>query len=89
LLPLMVGMDIVLVEGFKRASLPKIEVFRLETGKPAACRGDRHLIAVVSDAQLDWSVPRYTPDDIAGLCDFIQARLLPGFAEENACRQAV
>jgi len=89
LLPLMVGMDIVLVEGFKRAPLPKIEVFRPEAGKPAACRGDRHLIAVVSDASLDWGVPRYAPDDIEGLCDFILSRPLPGFAEESACRQAV
>jgi molybdopterin-guanine dinucleotide biosynthesis adapter protein len=89
LLPLMVGMDIVLVEGFKRAPLPKIEVFRPEAGKPAACRGDRHLIAVVSDARLDWGVPRYAPDDTEGLCDFILSRLLPGCAEESACRQAV
>lgn len=75
LMPLMAGMDIVLVEGFKRSPLPKIEVFRPETGKPPACKEDRHLIAVVSDAELDWDVPRYSPEDIEGLCDFILARL--------------
>jgi len=89
LLALMQGMDIVLVEGFKRADLPKIEVFRQETGKPAACRGDRHLIAVVSEAQLNWGVPMYLPDDTEGLCIFILERLLPEFHEDGICRQAV
>jgi molybdopterin-guanine dinucleotide biosynthesis adapter protein len=89
LLPLMDGMDIVLVEGFKRAPLPKIEVYRPATGKPPACKGDRYLLAVVSDAPLDWGIPRYSPDDTERLCDFILSRLLPSFAEQSVCGQAV
>lgn len=77
LLAMMEGMDFVLVEGFKREPLPKIEVFRPENGKPPACKGDHHLIAVVSNAKLDWGIPRYSPDDIEALCDFILSRLLP------------
>lgn len=88
LLPFLSGMDIVLVEGFKRAPLPKIEVFRPETGKPPACMGDRNLFAVVSAAPLDWGVPRYSPNDIEGLCDFILARLLPEFSSIGVCSQA-
>ena len=88
LLPFLAGMDIVLVEGFKRAPLPKIEVFCPEAGKPPACMGDRHLLAVVSAALLDWGVPRYSPDDIEGLCDFIQARLLPEFSAVGVCNRA-
>lgn len=57
LLPLLAQMDIILAEGYKRALLPKIEVFRPETGKKAACQGDPHLIALVSDASLDWGFP--------------------------------
>ena len=74
LLPLMAGMDIVIVEGFKRTNLPKIEVFRPENGKPPACRGDKNLIAVVSNTSLGWGVPRYTSDDIEILADVIMQR---------------
>ena len=71
LLPLMPGMDLVLIEGFKRANFPKIEVFRSENGKPPACREDKNLIAVVSNTSLGWSVPRYTAGDFQSLTEFI------------------
>jgi len=71
LVSLLYGIDIILVEGFKRADLPKIEVFRPENGKPPACRNDRNLLAVVSDEKLDWRVPRYAATDSGGLADFI------------------
>jgi molybdopterin-guanine dinucleotide biosynthesis protein B len=76
---LMPDMDIVLAEGFKRAALPKIEVFRPENGKPPACRGQAHLLAVVSRADLDWGVTRFSPDDFEHLAEFVMARFqLPG-----------
>jgi len=90
LVPLLGEMDIVLVEGFKRADLPKIEVFRPENKKPPACRNDRNLLAVVSDAHLNWSVPQYAVNDFEGLAELIMAhfRLVPladrGF-EQTAC----
>jgi len=71
LVPLLDEMDIVLVEGFKRADLPKIEVFRPENEKPPACRNDRNLLAVVSDAHLDWCVPRYAANDFEGLAELV------------------
>ena len=84
LLPLMDGIDIVIVEGFKRTNLPKIEVFRPENGKPPACRGDRNLMAVVSNASLDWGVPRYTTDDIEILADVIVQKFdLLAFTEKT------
>ena len=79
LVPLLGEMDIVLVEGFKRVDMPKIEIFRPENKKPAACRNDRNLLAVVSDAHLDWSVPQYAANDIEGLAEFVidHFRLVP------------
>ncbi|MDJ0876749.1 MAG: molybdopterin-guanine dinucleotide biosynthesis protein B [Desulfobacterales bacterium] len=71
LLGLMAGMDIVMAEGYKRAPLPKIEVFRSATGKEAACRGDAHLLAVVSDTAVDWGVPCFAMTDVARLVDFV------------------
>jgi molybdopterin-guanine dinucleotide biosynthesis protein B len=69
--PLMRHVDIVLAEGYKRAPLPKIEVHLPETGKPAACQGDPHLMAVVSDAALDWGVPCFGTADLENLTDFV------------------
>lgn len=69
--PLLGGMDLILVEGYKGSTLPKIEIFRPETGKSPACRGDAHLVALVSDAPLDWGVPQFGLEDVAALADFI------------------
>ena len=41
--------DWVLVEGFKRAALSKIEVWRASTGKPALYPEDGHVVAVCTD----------------------------------------
>lgn len=75
LLPLLEGMDVVLVEGFKQSRHPKVEVFRPENGKPPACKGDENLLAVVSDTPLGWGVPRFAFSDIQLLADFILAKL--------------
>ena len=71
LLPMLGTMDIVLAEGFKRAPLPKIEVFRVETGKGPACQGDPHLLAVVSDAPVDWGVRRFAAAEADALADYL------------------
>jgi molybdopterin-guanine dinucleotide biosynthesis protein B len=73
LLPMLGNMDIVLAEGFKRAALPKIEVFRAETGKGPACQGDPHLLAVVSDAPVDWGVRRFATMDADDLAAYLIA----------------
>ena len=88
LLPLLSGMDLVLVEGFKRAPLPKIEVHRPETGKPPACRNDPNLIAVVSDADLNWGVPRFGSRNVSALADFIAARFDLAVGPGPLCRRA-
>jgi molybdopterin-guanine dinucleotide biosynthesis adapter protein len=43
------AVDIVLIEGFKRAPHPKIEVFRQENGKPPLHPGDASVIGVAAD----------------------------------------
>jgi molybdopterin-guanine dinucleotide biosynthesis protein B len=71
LLPFMPQADIILAEGFKRSRLPKIEVYRPETGKGPACKEDPYLIAVVSDAELNWNVQQFNTADIEPLAAFI------------------
>jgi molybdopterin-guanine dinucleotide biosynthesis adapter protein len=41
--------DLVLIEGFKRAPHPKIEVYRHANGKPPLHPGDAGIIAIASD----------------------------------------
>jgi molybdopterin-guanine dinucleotide biosynthesis protein B len=71
LAPFMPQVDIILAEGFKRSRLPKVEVYRPETGKAPACKGDPYLIAVVSDAKLDWGIQQFSASDIEALASFI------------------
>ena len=89
LLPFLSGMDIVLVEGFERAGLPKIEVYRPEDNKPPACKGDTNLLAVVCDTSLDWGVPQYQSDDFEGIVDFVCKRFSLRLLNDIFCRQAV
>jgi molybdopterin-guanine dinucleotide biosynthesis protein MobB len=71
--------DIVLTEGFKRNSMPKIEVHRRERSAELLCRGqeiDPTLFAVASDEPLELDVPVYDINDVRGLCDLIETRFL-------------
>jgi len=72
-------LDIVLTEGFKKSSMPKIEVHRRERSARLLCRDEEHdpqLIAVASDSSLDIDVPVYDINDATGLCDLIEQRYL-------------
>jgi molybdopterin-guanine dinucleotide biosynthesis protein MobB len=65
--------DLVLVEGFKREALPKIELYRPSLGKPLMCGRDHNVIAVASDGPLE--LPRPLPllelNDPVQIADFI------------------
>ncbi|MEE9346016.1 MAG: molybdopterin-guanine dinucleotide biosynthesis protein B [Methylococcales bacterium] len=42
-------LDLILVEGFKHAAIPKIEVYRSSMGHPQLYINDSHIIALVTD----------------------------------------
>jgi molybdopterin-guanine dinucleotide biosynthesis protein B len=69
--------DLVLVEGFKREAVPKIEVHRAALGKPLLQLDDPFVVAVASDAALDLPVPVLDLDDIAAIAAFVRARAIP------------
>jgi molybdopterin-guanine dinucleotide biosynthesis protein MobB len=72
-------LDIVLTEGFKRSTMPKIEVHRRERSEKLLCRDEEYdpaLIAVASDSPLKIDVPLYDINDVQGLCDLIVERFL-------------
>jgi molybdopterin-guanine dinucleotide biosynthesis protein B len=68
--------DIILAEGYKKEESPKIEIFRSQVHKAPLCKGDPHLVALVSDISLDITVPRFELHDIKGLADFVEKRFL-------------
>lgn len=71
--------DIVLTEGFKKSSLPKIEIHRPEHNDTLICRGEHYdptLVAVASTTPLNLDVPVLDLNDPASVTDFIENRFL-------------
>ena len=66
--------DLVLIEGFKRAPHPKIEAHREEMGHPLMAGENPTIRAVASDiSHIPVDVPVFDLDDIRGIADFILA----------------
>jgi molybdopterin-guanine dinucleotide biosynthesis protein B len=63
--------DLVLVEGYKREAIPKLEVHRAETAKPWLFPGDPTILAVASDVTPPDGFPRIDLDAVQQLADFI------------------
>ncbi len=66
--------DLILAEGFRGDTTPKIEVHRKGLGE-LLCPVEE-LLAIVTDEFLDVTVPQYSPNDIEALADLIEKRLL-------------
>jgi len=62
--------DIILTEGFKRGSAPKIAVHRKENGPPLS--SVRKLIAIATDEPLETRVRQFPLDDVRGLADLLE-----------------
>jgi molybdopterin-guanine dinucleotide biosynthesis adapter protein len=70
--------DLVLVEGFKRERLPKIEVFRRALGTPALHEQDERIVAIASDEAVPTArVPVVDLNDAAAVADLICERAEP------------
>lgn len=63
--------DIVLVEGFKQALIPKIEVFRPSLGLPLLAENDPNIIAVASDEVINCTKPQLSLNNTKAVCTFI------------------
>ena len=70
-------LDLVLVEGFKLASLPKIEIHRTELDESVRCDEDDTIIALATNQTPppDVSVPVLNLDDAQDVARFILARV--------------
>lgn len=70
--------DLVLVEGFKREPFPKLEIHRVENGKPLLHPDDHWIVAIASDTPLpDATVPVVDLNDIERIADLLLAKAVP------------
>ncbi|WP_088159223.1 molybdopterin-guanine dinucleotide biosynthesis protein B [Achromobacter xylosoxidans] len=63
--------DLVLVEGFKQAAIPRLEVYRPALGKPPLHAEDSSFLVVATDAPLDTGLPCLPVNEPAQIADFI------------------
>ena len=72
------NVDLVLIEGFKRESFPKLEVYRAENNKPLLQPDDRWIVAIAADTPLPkTSVPVIDLNDIESISDLLLAKAVP------------
>ncbi len=82
--------DLVLVEGFRKSGIPKIEVHRKELGDGLLCSPEE-LSAVVTDASVDALVadvrklPAFRWGDAAAVADFIEKNFLRAVSRGEEC----
>jgi molybdopterin-guanine dinucleotide biosynthesis protein B len=70
--------DLVIVEGYKRERIPKLEIFRAETGKPLLHLEDDWIVAIASDTNLpEASVPVVDLNAIDKITDILLAEAIP------------
>jgi molybdopterin-guanine dinucleotide biosynthesis protein B len=69
--------DLLLVEGFKRAAMPKLEVFREAVGESPLHPHDAQIIAVATDAPMQAPIPVLDLNQPAAICEFILKHLGP------------
>ncbi|MYF45191.1 MAG: molybdopterin-guanine dinucleotide biosynthesis protein B [Rhodobacteraceae bacterium] len=64
--------DLVLVEGFKSLSFPKLEIRREDSSGPDLAPNDKDIIAIVSDRRVpEQNMPAFDLDDIKGIAEFV------------------
>ena len=72
--------DLVLVEGFKRETHPKLEVFRAVVGKPMLHPDDPNIVAVASDGAVAARVPVVVDGFICSAAALAATRIAPAAA---------
>ncbi|MFZ3582233.1 molybdopterin-guanine dinucleotide biosynthesis protein B [Loktanella sp. DJP18] len=67
--------DLILVEGYKRDTHPKIEAHRAAAGNPLIAPTDPTIRAIATDTPLTLDRPQFHLDDTAAIADFILGHL--------------
>ena len=67
--------DLLLVEGFKREKLPKLEVYRAVTGEPLLHPQDPDIVGVAADCRLETALPQFDLNDAPAIATFVLRHL--------------
>jgi len=67
--------DLILVEGYKQAGYPTLEVLRSAIGLELIAEPEQRF-AVTADTPLDLGIPCFDPGDISGIADLIEEHFL-------------
>jgi molybdopterin-guanine dinucleotide biosynthesis protein B len=67
--------DLLLVEGFKREPIPKLEIHRPAQGKPLLHPHDPHIVAIASDSPINTPLPRLDLNQPSAIAAFILKHL--------------
>jgi molybdopterin-guanine dinucleotide biosynthesis adapter protein len=74
--------DLVLIEGFKRAPIPKLEIWRAELGKPILFPTDSNILAIATDDALPAGLKepnglRFGLSDVSAIAQFVHREARP------------
>jgi molybdopterin-guanine dinucleotide biosynthesis adapter protein len=67
--------DLLLVEGFKREKLAKLEVYRAVTGEPLLHPQDPDIVGIATDRKLETALPQFDLDDAPAIATFVMRHL--------------
>jgi molybdopterin-guanine dinucleotide biosynthesis adapter protein len=67
--------DLLLVEGFKHEPIPKLEIYRQETGESLLHPHDGNIVAVASDRKVETALPLLDLNDPTAIAGFIRGHV--------------
>ena len=67
--------DLLLVEGFKREKLPKLEVYRAAVGESLLHTQDPDVVAIASDQRVETKLPQFDLNDAPAIAAFVLQRV--------------
>ena len=65
--------DIVLVEGFKKQPIPKLEIHRKAHAAPLLFTDDPHIVGIATDEPVQTKLPQFRLTDYEGIAGFVMA----------------
>ena len=67
--------DLILVEGYKREPIPKLEVFRQANDRPLLYPEDRNIVAIAADTAVKAPLPVLDLNDYDAIAEFLIRRM--------------
>jgi len=63
--------DLLLIEGWKRYPMPKLEIYRPGNGRPPLYPQDEHIVAIATDVPVESRLPQFMLEDYDRIAEFV------------------